>query len=170
MLTTPRTLVVLIVCFSSTVCAQTISPSIISPSGNTDQSDEISLEWTIGELAVSTYEMNGLMLTEGFHQPLLSVERLIVPENEPGDDLVIKIAPNPVKYMLSIEIFDSLNRALELQLFDATGRLVENSQVDSFTQNLEFDMGHYVSGFYVLRVIDPASQTILDAYKVSKID
>jgi len=152
------------------VGAQTLSPSVISPAGDIDHTDDISLEWTIGELAVATNYADGRMLTEGFHQPLLNVERIIPPGKDEHNDLVVTIAPNPVKYTLGVEIIDPQKRILELQLIDAQGRLVEHTKMDANTQNLEFDMSNYAAGFYVLRIIDPASQSLLDAFKVAKIN
>lgn len=165
-----NTLALLTACLAMSVGAQTLSPSVISPAGDSDHTDDISLDWTIGELAVATYYADGRMLTEGFHQPLLNVERIIPPGNDGQDDLVVTIAPNPVKYTLGVEIIDPQKRLLELQLFDAQGRLVKHTKMDANTQNLEFDMSNYASGFYVLRIIDPASHTLLDAYKVAKIN
>jgi len=150
--------------------AQSLSPSVISPAGGFDQTDDISLEWTIGELAVATYDADGRMYTEGFHQPMLTVERILLPEIEKNDNLVVTIAPNPVKYTLSIEIIDPLNRVLELEIIDAQGRLVEHARMDTQIQNLEFDMLQYASGFYVLRIIDPVSRTLLDTYKLAKVN
>jgi len=162
-------LALLMTCCVISVGAQTLSPSVISPAGDIDRTNDMSLEWTIGELAVATYFADGQMLTEGFHQPLLSVD-LIFPPGAGTDDLVVTIAPNPVKYTLGIEIIDPQKRILELQLVDAQGRLVEQTKMDAHIQNLEFDMSNYASGFYVLRIIDPASQTLLEAYKVAKIN
>ena len=149
--------------------AQTLSPTVISPAGDINHIEDISLEWTVGELAVSTFDAKDQMITEGFHQPMLTVERIVLPDaNE--DDLVIRIAPNPVKYSLQIEIADPHERILEFQLIDVQGRLVEHMKMSAYTQNIEFDMSQYASGFYVLRVIDLASQSMLDAYKIAKID
>ena len=167
---TRNTIALLSICLATSAGAQSLSPSVISSAGDSDHTDDITLEWTIGELAVATYYADGRMLTEGFHQPLLNVEKIFPPGNDEQDEIVVTIAPNPVKYTLGVEIVDPQKRLLELQLFDAQGRLVEHTKMDAQTQNLEFDMSNFASGFYVLRIIDPTSQTLLEAYKVAKIN
>jgi Secretion system C-terminal sorting domain len=167
---TPNTLALLITCFAVSANAQSLSPTVISPAGEVDQIDNISLEWTIGELAISTYQFDGQMLTEGFHQPLLSIERIAPPKDGADDNLEVIIAPNPVKHVLRVEVIDSQERILEFQLFDVRGALVERIKMDAYTQNFEIDMSGYTSGFYVLRVVGSESHTLLDAFKVAKID
>ena len=48
-----------------------ISQSVISSSGNSNSSDDYTISWTIGELAISTINNSDITLTQGFHQPLI---------------------------------------------------------------------------------------------------
>ena len=150
--------------------AQSLDPTVISTAGGYDKSDEISLEWTIGELAVATYTGDGHMLTEGFHQPMLQVEDIVLPGQQTADDLSVLIMPNPVRSILSIEITDPQKRVLEFELIDAQGRLVSAMKMDTYVQNLQLDLTDYSAGFYVLRVLHPATSTLIDAFKVSKVN
>lgn len=147
-----------------------LDPTVISTAGGYDKTDEITLEWTIGEIAVATYSADGHMLTEGFHQPLLKVEDIELPGLKHADDLAVAIMPNPVRSILNIEITDPQKRILEFELIDAQGRLVTSIAMDTYVQNLQLNLSDYSAGFYVLRVIHPATRTLVDAFKVSKVN
>lgn len=54
------------------VNAQTIDLQVISSSGNYSEAGGISLSWTLGEPVIATFENGGLILTQGFQQPLFT--------------------------------------------------------------------------------------------------
>lgn len=50
--------------------AQSLSPQVISPSGDYFEGSNASLSWTLGELATETYTSGDVILTQGFQQPI----------------------------------------------------------------------------------------------------
>jgi hypothetical protein len=49
--------------------AQTLSPVVLESSGNYYESTNVSLSWTLGEIATETYTSGNIILTQGFQQP-----------------------------------------------------------------------------------------------------
>lgn len=55
---------------SLTLSAQSVSPDVIASSGDYFEGSNVSLSWTLGELAVETYTAGNFVLTQGFQQPI----------------------------------------------------------------------------------------------------
>lgn len=53
--------------------AQSLDRSIIGSAGSSVVAPGIQLDYTVGELVISTAAADGIMLTQGFHQPMLSI-------------------------------------------------------------------------------------------------
>ncbi|MEZ5197256.1 MAG: hypothetical protein R2764_12900 [Bacteroidales bacterium] len=59
-----------IVAFSTTLAAQSVSPEVVASSGDYYEGTNGSLSWTLGEIATETYSAGGVILTQGFQQPI----------------------------------------------------------------------------------------------------
>lgn len=49
--------------------AQSVSPEVISSAGDYYENGNVSLSWTLGEIATETYTNGNVILTQGFQQP-----------------------------------------------------------------------------------------------------
>lgn len=49
--------------------AQSVSPEVVSASGDYFDNGNVSLSWTLGEIATETYSNGNVILTQGFQQP-----------------------------------------------------------------------------------------------------
>ena len=101
--------------------SQDVSPVILSTAGETFQGNAIQLDWTIGELAISSIQNAGYQITQGFHQPFYTVSSI----NElPSTIGQINLFPNPTADYLTMELsFDTYSTFL-IQLFDTNGKLI----------------------------------------------
>ncbi len=52
------------------IAAQSVSPEVISSSGDYFEGPNASLSWTLGEIATETYTAGNIILTQGFQQPI----------------------------------------------------------------------------------------------------
>jgi hypothetical protein len=52
------------------LAAQSVSPEVISSSGDYFEGPNASLSWTLGEIATETYTAGNVILTQGFQQPI----------------------------------------------------------------------------------------------------
>lgn len=54
------------------VLSQSLQPQVIATAGESSSNGGFSLAWTMGEVAIQTYQQSTFQLTEGFHQPEVS--------------------------------------------------------------------------------------------------
>ena len=52
--------------------SQSLSPTLISSAGAYAAAGDITLSYSLGEIAVTTLTTDNLVLTQGFHQPQLT--------------------------------------------------------------------------------------------------
>lgn len=170
------TLIALIMCLIPHLWGQDITHSVISSNGGVASNTLMTLEWTIGELAVKTYTGKGEMYTEGFHQPVLKIEPMddelisvrtntTNPEEDYG---VIRVIPNPVSSMLNIEF--ELNEETEMivQINDLNGKLLKSEKVKIGHGSLIMDFSSFASGIYIMKVTSVDGRFIKSC-KISKI-
>ena len=125
------------------------------------QTATISLDWTLGETAVSRWNTPGGFTTEGFHQPILEVS--LLPEYSSPK---VSIAPNPVQSTLNVLVSDAKQKVLFGQLVDIQGRvLVQRTNLSS--GNTEFNLSNLPSGIYFLKVSQQNGKPI-EVFKVVK--
>ncbi len=157
----PYLLFILIGVVHSAANAQSLSPAVISTAGGHMQNDKVSLDWTLGEAAVSRWKTPQGFVTEGFHQPVLEVS--LLPKY---GTTMISIAPNPVQSTLNVQLKEPSKHSLFANLVDIQGRVLiplTNLQLG----NTEFDMGNLPAGMYFLNVSRQNGKS-LEVYKVVK--
>lgn len=150
--------------------AQNRSPDIISPAGGIDQTESISLEWTLGEFAVSTLYSNGKMITEGFHQPTLTVTPMndLTNENTNRKDLEIRVYPNPVVSSLQVNLQFDEPTEIEIVLIDIEGKQLYRQLIDEHSETHSLEMQQYAPGVYILKCLEKTG-AMLQSFKVIKI-
>lgn len=136
------------------------APAIISTNGGTAQNSMMILEWTIGEIAVESYRNGENYYTEGFHQPVLTVMPVeknhgLVSNSEESTSTggTVRVMPNPVSSWLNIEFDLEKEMNMHLQLFDLSGKLIENEHVIMQKGSAEMDFSTFSPGIYMLHVI-----------------
>lgn len=150
------------------VVAQTMAPSVISSAGGAERTPTLSLEWTLGELAVQSLETRNGLQTEGFHQPVLKVEaQALVNENELAARYDIQIRPNPVRSYLQVNVRSEETAAIQLTLIDLNGKVLIRRTLAYPFDFSALDMEAYPAGLYLLRFQRNDGQAIT-TFKVSK--
>ena len=130
-----------------------LSPTVISSAGDYAESGDISLSWTLGEVAVATLEGTGLVLTQGFQQAFLS---------DPGTGFQVDplnwdilAYPNPVVDQLQIQ-FDVLEpQDFIIEIQDVTGKLLSQEKYDEVFPGdiIPVEMSSYKYGSYFFRIL-----------------
>ena len=150
--------------FAYSLHAQSLSPVIVSPAGNTFQSENISLEWTLGETSIGYFTYGNKALSEGFHQPTLSVLSLT---DKTSSDVQINVFPNPVLSTLKVTMpLEELSKAL-FSLTDENGRIVSVT-ISNSENSRDIDMSQLKNGYYFLRVNNSQGVNIR-SFKILKI-
>jgi len=131
--------------------SQNLSLSVVPTQGGFDKTENISLEWTLGESFIETIKHQNEIYTQGFHQPFL-INKLEL--HDFSFDFDIQISPNPVQSLINISITDTNNLQLIISLYDINGRFIK--QISAFTndRNIVLNVIELSSGFYILKISD----------------
>ena len=148
------------ICFVtiSAVAQVSLTPSVVSSGGGYAESGNISLSWTLGELAVTTLTGGDMILTQGFQQPF----DIGVGFQKDQVNWGISVYPNPVGDELRIrfDVKDPGDFLLEIQ--DVTGRLISQEQHKQVNPGdiLLINTSTYTNGIYFLKVLTPDRQQV----------
>lgn len=148
-----------------------LSQSVLAADGGSGQSNKISIEWTLGEFAISSLQTSNGWITEGFHQPHLSIHPIpslgAAPAHLNKEKAYhISLAPNPVRYQLQVKVKHQEAIPMTLQLLHANGSLLIRQSIEA-PADFELDMSPYASGLYIVQFLAQKGQ-LIEAYKITK--
>ncbi|NRB62465.1 MAG: T9SS type A sorting domain-containing protein [Saprospiraceae bacterium] len=145
--------------------SQSIDRQVIGMAGDISSTANISISWTVGEVAVQRGPLatpQGGSITEGFQQP--HIELVSGQENS----IQIKVFPNPVRDMLRVKVNGSILNTYRIDLLDNHGRTLRTwSKIPVGTQ--QFSMANYPAGTYFLRVHNDLTGEAMEAHQIIKI-
>ena len=139
---------------------QQIDQVVLATSGNTTENSGISLQWTLGEVAVSNYDANDLFLTEGFNQDLFEDVNTSTEEFSALYEMVV--FPNPTSF--NIELKSDIIYTFDYQVVNVDGKVLANGilKTGEFI-NTSFLPG----GIYILKLRDEKGKSA--AYSFIKL-
>lgn len=142
-----RMLFSLILFFAFQYCvAQSLSPQVISSSGTSFANGSNQLDWTLGELSTSSLTNGSNSLSQGFHQPNLSITSIDNFDETYG----LTIFPNPAIDLLQIQ-FEKANENNFIELYSTEGKLLL-TQESNFATLCQIDMSKYDVGTYLVKI------------------
>lgn len=136
--------------FSVGVMAQSITPEVISSAGDHYDNGTHQLSWTLGEVAVQTYDNGSNILTEGFHQPEILITSV---EEENLTDISLNIFPNPTTQFVNIELRNNESN-LSAVVLDMTGKTIMTKNIEAFQMETGFDLSGLAAGGYLLQITE----------------
>ncbi len=152
------TLFVLLVALFQFSIAQEIvlAPTVIASAGNYSEAGNISLSWTLGEIAVTTLKQGDLILTQGFQQSYLKKVGI---DPDPIDWKILAY-PNPVTDELRIQFDLPESTDFWIEIQDVTGRILSQKQHKEIHPGdiVTVNMSSYKYGVYFFRVFTPDRQ------------
>ena len=134
--------------------------SVILPGGETKSAAEYEVSWTIGEPIIETSSSGSHSLTQGFHQPKLTVTSAEIF----ADDLNIEVYPNPTWEFVTIYSERFLENA-EYALFSLSGKKLMEGKIMNKTTKLSIE--NRASGSYLLKLTGENSRP-LQTFKIVK--
>lgn len=155
------------ICISTVVMAQENFRSVISASGGVDKSANIVLEWTLGEVATKTLTDVNSLYTQGFHQPLLSVEKIKLKPQLKSALKNISIFPNPASDILNIQFGFSSDVPLFVILYDINGQELLEKESPPGSTLIQLNLSKYAHGTYLLKIRN-SSGSDYSNYKIIK--
>ena len=133
---------VIIVSILTTLTVQ--AQTVIGSGGNGGNS---TVNFTIGEAFISGGATTSAQITQGFQQPNLWGVKI-----EEQELFELKVFPNPVASILTLESTFPIEEPHKLFLYSAEGKLILES---SLTENaMQLDFSNYAAGTYTLIVND----------------
>ncbi len=141
------------------LCGQT--QQVIATSGGSGQAGETVMDWTLGEPVITTLTGGDDILTQGFHQPVLTVTAIKVSDNLP---YTIDVYPNPTHDLLLIRLKDSDIQGFLYLLYDMNGKVLELKLFESDITAVNMDQ--YPAGLYLLKVMQ--QDTELKTFEIVK--
>lgn len=161
-----------LLCFLSlsfTGTAQSLDRFVIGVTGGTATAGNTQIEYTVGEMAVTTLETGAFVLNQGFHQSNPPFNTAV--EKPLQINLSYKLYPNPTNGKVQLELEAGEVVDLKIAVYDAQGRLTSVAAQDFSRQktiNTVFDLSQQASGLYFIRVLSPNGE-IAKSFKVEKI-
>jgi len=148
------------------VIAQSSNPQIVASAGETFQGNFLQIDWSLGELAITTIQNSSQQLTQGFHQPNFAVTSIDELSQKIGQ---IQIFPNPASSIIEMNANFDQSRNVIIQLTNLNGRLLWMTKSNGDQIKQVRDITNLPSGTYFLKFLideNEHSQT----FKIQKIN
>lgn len=146
-----------------TCSAQSLLSEVIGSAGDYSESSSGSnLHWTVGEIAISNYEQENTILSEGFHQTYLDDYINAVWES-PENNFSISVLPNPAQNWI---IIDSEHPdQLQFNIFNLNGQKLISAQTVANGKK-EVNIQNLPAGMYLISISEDGR--LLKNFKVIK--
>jgi hypothetical protein len=141
-----------------TLGAQSTSPAVLSSAGGHGESGGTSVDWTLGEMSVTTLSAASTSLTQGFHQPGL----ISVSTEDDLADITLSLYPNPTEDVLNL--IYSGDEAYEYSLHGLSGQLLAQGQIVPGATDISLKA--LASGHYLLSVL--RGDELIKTFKIEK--
>jgi hypothetical protein len=145
-----RTLLLLPFAWALHAEAQKISPQLVNTTGNTLRLGTVTIEYSVGEMAISSLSSPSNYLTQGLLQPR---KKSIVTAlaNETSSESSIFLYPNPVVENVFIRCQENYSAIIY------TGEGIKIRQIET---NAMSDATDLAKGLYIVKILDAKNTTI----------
>ena len=123
---------------------------VISSAGTSYQSNNLTLDWSLGEVMIKSLEDPSMMLSQGFHQPSYN---LVSTNPIPQEIGSIAVFPNPFSEEISIKMSYAKSEKGILELYDIHGKKIWEKTFHGSEIVEKYATGSLASGSYFLNVI-----------------
>lgn len=159
-------LLLLFVMWICNISAQSSSPEVIASAGETYQGNAMRIDWTLGELSVTTIQNSSQQITQGFHQPSYTVTSVNEIPQEVGE---IKVYPNPTSNKIDMKLSFEQARDVKIKLIDMNGKVFWSIEQNGNQIEQTKDLTNLTNGNYFIHFsID--ENKYLEIVKIQKIN
>jgi hypothetical protein len=138
-----------------------MAQQVVASSGESLANSSGSLSFTLGELAIETKSGSPGILTEGFHQPTITITSLDEPVKV---GYSITAFPNPTSDFVNLEIENEELTGLSYILYDATGKDILSGTIENKTTEISFS--ELKTAIYFLKI--ETDGKLVKTFKISK--
>jgi type IX secretion system substrate protein len=164
-------------CVAIIANAQSIEKNVIGSAGKTLTAGNIQLDFTVGEAFAKSLTTSSGNITQGFHQPALTITRFADPEDTtnilPAERLNEKLIsgidltvyPNPAVDFINLKLNHAIDESLTITITNMQGQLVKQEIMQQ--QTMKIDFSNLVAGTYLV-IVKNAKGDLNNTYKVVK--
>ena len=157
---------ILFLILAISVNGQQVDRQVISSGGGFYQNNLISMDWTLGEPVILTFENDNAILTQGFHQDYLRITEI---EDLIEESLEIKVFPNPTSSFIHLIISNEETIQPVIQLYDLQGKQLLNKQLSPSNKiDEQVELTGFSNGTYILKVTASDGKPY-KSYKIQKM-
>jgi len=139
-------------------CCQTISNEVISSAGETQSNATVSIDFSVGELAIETITNSSNTLTQGFHQ----TQFLYINLTEISEPINVISYPNPVVNELIVEIPNN-SQTMDLIIYSMEGKIIDSFRIN---ETLKIGFSKFTPGTYIISLKN--NTELIKSYKIIK--
>lgn len=131
---------------------------VISTSGGSYKNSTTTIDFSVGELMISTLSTNQVVVTQGFHQSFKATITTLEPSNFP---IEVSVFPNPTSDYINISTED-FSDEIAYRLYNINGVLISQG---TFSKNTKLSINSYTKGFYQL-LLTNSNQQLIQTFKI----
>ncbi|NND77901.1 MAG: T9SS type A sorting domain-containing protein [Flavobacteriales bacterium] len=150
---------------NTNLSGQNMDQELISSAGETLANSSVRLDFSLGEISIETASASNVILTQGFHQSVLSVTEVL----EVGSKDDIQVFPNPTQEYLNIQFTGNMDELGYARIYSLVGKMVFEDEIISTELTKRIDIKHIKAGQYLL-VISTDDDRILNTYRIVKLN
>lgn len=132
---------------------QSIERNVIASTGRSASAGNIQVDYTLGEVAITTLQSPANKLTQGFHQP---TDISVGISQQPNWLLQLEAYPNPTENRLTLSITASAPALFTATIYDVAGRntglLLRGETNEKYVGNI--DVSQLSAGAYFIHLTD----------------
>lgn len=151
--------------FSWSLSAQSSSPQVVAPAGDSFEGETVRIDWTIGEPVITSIQSSERQITQGFHQPYLTITSV---QDLPAEIGKIQVFPNPSADLVQIKMRFDQDREVRLQLLDVRGQIIWSQIVNGQQLEESTNIQSLPNGLYFLNILLDDKQ-YSQSFKIQKI-
>lgn len=129
--------------------AQNIRPEILSTTGISSTASSVQVDWTLGELAVTTIQESDIQISQGFHQPTFMVTSI---HDIPPEIGQISLYPVPTTSSIKIELTLQQERTIHFHLLNMRGQKIWSEKTQGQHISEEFTLSNVPNGNYFIKI------------------
>lgn len=122
-----------LLCLFKSYGQASLTRSVVSSTGSSAQVGGTLVQFTVGEVAALTLESAGIMLTQGFQQP-----EVTVPTPAPNSVGNMRVYPNPAIGRTKVDFDLLVDGKVVINLVNNAGQIVHSSSVTSLAGKIEY--------------------------------
>ena len=153
---------IILLFFSHIFMAQPmLERQVFGISGTSVKAESFSLDWTLGEVAVTSHNSSFGSLTEGFQQAFSKIESPSISIKNVSDILIM---PNPATSFVAVKFLKEIKENIHWEMFDLTGKSLQRNVFDVSADH-EIDISSYPDGMYILKI---SGENVTQTHRITK--